>query len=155
MTGVSIVRVAHRVSFSCSGIAKRNQTARTGNTVGSEVVAVGQRAQDGVCHSTVVGHPKEAGRGEAAGRALRREHVAAQAVGEQLVLQPPVGPVVLRLSMDLHVGITGFDFVEHPGGRMSLEKKKHKAVGKGVTNLLGYKAFESDEEQPVCYTVLR
>lgn len=114
------------MSFSCSGIAKRNQTTWTGNTVGSEVVAAGQRAQDAVCHATVVGHSKEAGRGEATGRALRWEHVASQAVGEQLVLQSPVSPVVLWLPVDLHVSVTGFDFVEHPGGRTRLERNKNK-----------------------------
>lgn len=123
---MSVVRVAHRVSFTCSPIAERYQTARTGSTVGSEVVAAGQRAQDGVCHATVVCHSEEAGRGEATSRTLRWEYVAAQAVGEQLVLQPPVSPVVLWLPVDLHVCITGFDFVEHPEGRTRLNRKKNQ-----------------------------
>lgn len=38
-----------------------------------------------------------------------------QTLGEELVLQPPVGPVLLRLAMDLHVSVTGLDFVEHSG----------------------------------------
>lgn len=107
-------------SFSCSAVAKCDQTARTGHAG----IAAGQRAQDCVGHAAVVGHSEEAGRGEGHGRGLRREHVAAQALGEQLVLQPPVGPVVLRLAVDLHVGVAGLDFVEHPGIRRGLNRKK-------------------------------
>lgn len=36
-----------------------------------------------------------------------------QTLGEELLLQPPVGPVLLRLPVDLHVGVTGLDFIEH------------------------------------------
>lgn len=36
-----------------------------------------------------------------------------KALGEEL--QPPVGPVLLGLAMDLHVSVAGLDFIEHSG----------------------------------------
>ena len=46
-----------------------------------------------------------------------------QALSEELVLQPPVGPILLRLAMDLHVSIAGLDFIEHSGAKRKTEMK--------------------------------
>lgn len=46
-----------------------------------------------------------------------------QTLGEELVLQLPISPILLRLAVDLHVSVTGFDFIEHSGAER--ENKKH------------------------------
>lgn len=46
-----------------------------------------------------------------------------QTLGEDLVLKSPVGPVLLRLAVDLHVSVTGFDFIKHPAARKESQKK--------------------------------
>lgn len=48
-----------------------------------------------------------------------------QTLGEELVLQPPVGPVLLRLAMDLHVSVTGLDFVEHSGANKEGRERRN------------------------------
>ena len=50
-----------------------------------------------------------------------------QTLGEEVLLQTPVVPVLLRLPMDLHVGVTGLDFIEHSVERKdTFEKKSRK-----------------------------
>lgn len=40
-----------------------------------------------------------------------------QTLSDELVLQLPLSPVFLRLAVDLHVSVAGFDFIEHPRAR--------------------------------------
>ncbi|TNN53251.1 hypothetical protein EYF80_036542 [Liparis tanakae] len=53
-----------------------------------------------------------------------------QTLGEELLLQLPLGPILLRLAVDLHVSVTGLDFVEHPGVRKDWFEKKKPPVGR-------------------------
>lgn len=46
-----------------------------------------------------------------------------QTLREELVLQPPVCPVLLWLAMDLHVSVTGLDLVEHSGAKKEEEEE--------------------------------
>lgn len=94
--------------------------------------------EDSVCISVVAWRSSEARGGKGQSWSLGREQITArgvhevggtterQALGEELVLQPPVGPVLLRLAMDLHVSITGLDFIEHSAAREKGEREKDR-----------------------------
>lgn len=78
-------------------------------------VAVGYRGEDTVhnvwCSSEDTG-------GKSQTWSLTLEQIGTWGLElRRLVLQPPDAPVLLRLTVDFHVSITGFDLIEHPGGK--------------------------------------
>lgn len=82
-----------------------------------------------VVRDAAAGDGREAAGGERQNRSLGWEQTTSwagyevvgtaegQTLREELVLQPPIAPVLLRLAVDLHVSVPGFDLVEHSGVR--------------------------------------